>query len=131
MTELVSQFLCSETEPTVSISMTVLKPFSERPEIGVKKFPAAPNEPKGPMWGISVSWETRIPHTTNNEVDPPKPFNGLRHSSFELFRFPNICLCRQANLSRCLRKVFSRSCQTFETADEKKEFVEFREAGSF
>ena len=27
---------------TVSISMTVRKPFSERPEIGARKLPAAP-----------------------------------------------------------------------------------------
>ena len=29
-------------ELTVSISMTVLKPFSDKPEIGAKKLPAAP-----------------------------------------------------------------------------------------
>lgn len=29
-------------KPTVSISITVLNPFSDRPEIGAKKFPAAP-----------------------------------------------------------------------------------------
>ena len=38
--------LCRETEVretrTVSISMTVLKPFSDSLEIGARKFPAAP-----------------------------------------------------------------------------------------
>lgn len=33
---------------TVSISITVLNPFSERPEIGARKFPAAP----GVQWSL-------------------------------------------------------------------------------
>ena len=32
----------SLSEHTVSISMTVLNAFSDRPEIGARKFPAAP-----------------------------------------------------------------------------------------
>ena len=35
-----------ERRLTVSISKTVLKAFSDIPEIGAKKFPAAPNDKK-------------------------------------------------------------------------------------
>ena len=42
---------------TVSISMTVLKPFSDSLEIGARKFPAAPIRARKNRSGYAAEWK--------------------------------------------------------------------------
>jgi len=63
---------------TVSISMTVLKAFSERPEMGARKLPAAP-------------------HMTKSIL--PENLDRLGHGILQRFRIPDINLCGDAGLS--------------------------------
>lgn len=68
---------------TVSISTTVLKPFSDSLEIGARKFPAAPTCQSG-----MFQWECTLIGgilTTDDEVNPAKFLDSLCDGVLQLF----------------------------------------------
>ena len=86
----------------MSISMTVLKPFSDSLEIGARKFPAAPVD-RSTRESISVGGECSEQrseaHTANDKVDSAKLFDGFRNGILHLFRVPHVCLCGETFVS--------------------------------
>ena len=92
----------------MSISMTVLNPFSESLEMGARKFPAAPARDAKDRLGVSGALLDRStpPRTANDKVDPPKFLNSLCDRLLEQLRVPDIRLNRET-------LVTSRSCEFF------------------
>ena len=95
---------------TVSISSTVLNPFSDRPEIGTRKFPAAPSrdiEPKREQvhaWYVE-SWERERVHTADDKVDAAKLLDGFRDSVLQRLRLPHVRLCGDTCSACVLRQL--------------------------
>jgi hypothetical protein len=80
--------------PTVSISMTVLNAFSEIPDIGARKFPAAP----------SVSSET-IQTCNYIKSDVPQITKSILPNSSIVF-FAAACSCAGTRTSPCRGRHF-------------------------
>ena len=103
---------CTERR-TVSISSTVLNAFSEIPEIGARKFPAAPAvHIVQPLVNRRCKSRGR---TADNKVDLPELFDSLRDRLLESRRLPHVGLYRQALLSCRSLQFLRRLLQSVES----------------
>lgn len=82
--------------------MTVLNAFSERPPIGAKKLPAAPEAYLS--GSIHIHWALK--HTTNDKVNFAEFLDGFSHSVLELLWLSNICLNCKDGASCRIRELF-------------------------
>ena len=94
---------------TVSISTTVLNPFSDSPERGARKLPAAPiNQSAQINSRLSRQREIGRPGlTANDEINPSKLLNGLPRRLLQLIRLSYVRLGRNTGVPRSLRQLFS------------------------
>jgi len=92
---------------TVSISMTVLKAFSDSPERGARKFPAAPTgksrtSGRGQIPASPDGATGRPRLTANDEIDSTKLLNGLPHRLPDLIRLSHVRPGSHTSLPRSL-----------------------------
>ena len=93
---------------TVSISMTVLKAFSDSPERGARKLPAAPaNKPSSQSQIVTLSNEVqaKVGPTANHKINPSKLLDSYPHRFLEFIRFPHVRPGGDARVPRGLRQL--------------------------
>jgi hypothetical protein len=104
---------------TVSMSITVLNAFSDKPPIGAKKLPAAPAQAKRVNKREPQFSRGRRTLTADDKVNPAKFSNRLRHSLGKGWGLAHVCLgrdtCTTCGLGKCLRCL----CEPFQPASQK------------
>lgn len=100
---------------TVSISITVRNAFSDRPEIGARKLPAAPDQWPIPPLQHDTRVHSRRPQwlrlTADDKVDLPIDLNTPLRRCFEGLGLPDINGLEHAFAPSCIGELF-RSCIT-------------------
>lgn len=91
--------------------MTLLNAFCDIPDMGAKKFPAAPDH-KAPRF--SHHRRTAKSHVTADyKVNSSECFNCLGYGILEAFRAPHISLSRHASLASGERELFGNLFKPF------------------
>jgi len=106
---------------TVSISMTVLNAFSDSPERGARKLPAAPTgksrtSERGQIPASPDGATGRPRLTANHEIDSPKLLNGLPHRLLDLIRLSHVRSGSNASLPRSLGQLLGSLGDPFQAA---------------
>jgi hypothetical protein len=93
----------NETVPTTSISMTDLKAFSDIPDIGARKLPAAPETDIYRQKGWLERTDLR---TAYHEINLSKLRDCVCYGSLEFLWFTDVRWCSEAGSSCCFGKIF-------------------------
>lgn len=104
---------------TVSISITVLNAFSESPDIGAMKLPAAPvlrvNQSQ-----LIIRCQLRACHTAYNEVNPSKHIDRLLGGLLQGIGLSHVRLSWYAGPSSCGRQLFRCLFKSIQPVDSRK-----------
>ena len=84
--------------------MTVLYAFSESPERGARKLPAAPTNKMGGQVSLVLRriWYGLLGLTANHKINPSKLLDSLPYRLLELIRLPHVRLSGDTRVPRTL-----------------------------